>query len=133
MDPGAAQFARLEHFAAVVTGDPAAVRLDEAALAMAAVLRARSTDGAVEVLDELAAGCKDRSLAGLRSHLYDELGFAGDAEQYDDPRNSFLDVVLDRRRGLPILLATVVIEVGRRCDVPCMGIGMPMHFLVRGG
>src|SRR5262245_2558476 len=44
MDPGAAQFARLEHFAAVVAGDPSAVRLDEAALAMAAVLRSRPTD-----------------------------------------------------------------------------------------
>ncbi len=131
MDPGAAQFARLEHFAEVVTGDPAAVRLDEAALAMAAVLRARPTDGAADVLDEMAAGCVDRSLDGLRRHIFDELGFAGDAEHYDEPRNSLLDVVLDRRRGLPILLATVVIEVGRRCEVPCVGIGMPMHFLVR--
>jgi regulator of sirC expression with transglutaminase-like and TPR domain len=131
MDPGAAQFARLEHFAAVVTGDPAAVRLDEAALALAAVLRAQPTDHAAGALDELAAGCPDRSLDGLRRHLYDALGFAGDAAHYDDPRNSFLDVVLERRRGLPILLATVVIEVGRRCAVPCVGIGMPMHFLVR--
>jgi regulator of sirC expression with transglutaminase-like and TPR domain len=131
MDPGAAQFGRLDHFAAVVAGDAASVRLDEAALAMAAVLRARPTDGAAERLDELAAGCTERSLDGLRHHLFEELGFAGDAEHYDDPRNSFLDVVLDRRRGLPILLATVMIEVGRRCDVPCMGIGMPMHFLVR--
>ena len=71
------------------------------ALAMAAVLRARPTDGAADLLDELAAGCTDRSLDGLRDHIYDELGFAGDAEQYDDPRNSFLDVVLERRRGLP--------------------------------
>ena len=131
MDPGAAQFARLEHFEQVVSGDPGAVRLDEAALAMAAVLRARSTAAAADVLDELAAGCTDRTLDGLRHHLYDELGFAGDAAQYDEPRNSFLDVVLARRRGLPILLATVVIEVGRRSGVPCVGVGMPMHFLVR--
>jgi len=131
MDPGAAQFARLAQFATVVAGDPAAVRLDDAALAMAAVLRARPTDAAAELLDELAAGCTDHSLDGLRRHLYEELGFAGDAEHYDSPHNSFLDVVLARRRGLPILLATVVIEVGRRCQVPCVGIGMPMHFLVR--
>jgi regulator of sirC expression with transglutaminase-like and TPR domain len=131
MDPGAAQFARLAHFANVVAGDPAAVRLDEAALAMAAVLRARPTDGAAEVLDELAAGCTDRSFEGLRHHVFEDLGFAGDAEHYDEPRNSFLDVVVARRRGLPILLATVVIEVGRRSGVPCVGIGMPMHFLVR--
>src|SRR5262245_56915668 len=99
MDPGAAQFGRLDHCAAVVAGDPATVRLDEAALAVAAVLRARSTDGAAERLDELAAGCTNRSLDGLRRHLFEEIGFAGDAEHYDDPRNSFLDVVLDRRRG----------------------------------
>jgi regulator of sirC expression with transglutaminase-like and TPR domain len=131
MDPGATQFARLAHFATVVAGDPAAVRLDDAALSMAAVLQARDTAPAAGILDELAAGCTSRSLDGVRRHLFDDLGFAGDAEQYDAPRNSFLDVVLARRRGLPILLATVVIEVGRRCGVPCVGIGMPMHFLVR--
>jgi regulator of sirC expression with transglutaminase-like and TPR domain len=131
MDPGAAQFARLEHFASVVGGDATAVRLDDAALAVAAVLRARPTEAARDVLDELATGCADRSLDGLRRYLFDELRFGGDAEHYDDPRNSFLDVVLARRRGLPILLATVMIEVGRRCGVPCVGVGMPMHFLVR--
>ena len=59
MDPGAAQFARLEHFASVIGGDPAAVPLDDAALAMAAVLRARPTEAAHAVLDELAAGCAE--------------------------------------------------------------------------
>jgi regulator of sirC expression with transglutaminase-like and TPR domain len=131
MDPGAAQFARLDHFAAVVAGDPTAVPLDAAALALAAVLRSRPTDDAFGVLDEMAAGCRERTLDGLRRHVHEELGFAGDAQRYDDPRNSFLDVVLERRRGLPILLATVLIEVGRRAGVPCVGVGMPLHFLVR--
>ncbi len=79
----------------------------------------------------MAAACTDHTLDGLRHCLYDELGFSGDRRQYDDPRNSLLDVVLERRQGLPILLAAVVIEVGRRVGVPCVGIGMPMHFLVR--
>jgi regulator of sirC expression with transglutaminase-like and TPR domain len=131
MDPGAAQFARLAHFEEVVAGDPLAVRLDAAALAMSAVLRARATDDALIVLDALAAGCTDRTLEGVRRHLFDDIGFSGDRRQYDDPRNSLLDVVLVRRQGLPILLATVVIEVARRVDVPVVGIGMPMHFLVR--
>jgi regulator of sirC expression with transglutaminase-like and TPR domain len=131
MDPGAEQFARLARFHDLLTGDPDAVPLAEAALAMSAVLRARPADDAFGVLDELAASCADHTLEGLRRHLYDELGFGGDQRHYDDPRNSLLDVVLERRRGLPILLATVVIEVGRRIDVPCVGIGMPMHFLVR--
>jgi regulator of sirC expression with transglutaminase-like and TPR domain len=82
-------------------------------------------------LDELAAGCRDTTFDGLRRHLFDDLGFGGDRHEYDHPRNSFLDVVLERRRGLPILLATVMIEVGRRAGVPLVGVGMPMHFLVR--
>jgi regulator of sirC expression with transglutaminase-like and TPR domain len=131
MDPGAEQFARLDRFAAVVAGDPAAVPLDEAALAMSAVLRSRPTDAARGVLDELAAACPDASLEGVRRYLYGDLGFVGDRQHYDQPRNSFLEVVLERRRGLPILLATVVIEVGRRVGVPFVGIGMPLHFLVR--
>jgi regulator of sirC expression with transglutaminase-like and TPR domain len=132
MDPGGAeQFSRLARFAELVAGDPAGVPLDRAALAMAAVLRSRPTDAGIAMLDELAAACPERTFPGLRRYVYEDLGFAGDREDYDDPRNSFLDVVLERRRGLPILLATVVIEVGRRADVPVVGIGMPLHFLVR--
>lgn len=131
MDPGGEQFARLGHFAGLMDGDAAAVPLGAAALAMSAVLQSRATWSANGVLDELAAGCSARTFEGVRRHLYDELGFAGDEEQYDHPRNSFLDVVVERRRGLPILLATVVIEVAARVGVGAVGIGMPLHFLVR--
>jgi regulator of sirC expression with transglutaminase-like and TPR domain len=135
MDPGGAHlgpFERLDRFAALVgRGTPDAVPLDAAALAMAAVLRARPTDHALAALDDLAAGCDDASFEGVRAHLFDRLGFQGDSSDYDHPRNSFLDVVLERRRGLPILLATVTIEVARRVGVGVVGVGMPMHFLVR--
>lgn len=135
MDPGgehAEQFARLDRFAELVsTGAADAIPLDHAALAMSAVLRSRPTDGALTVLDELAAGCTDATFEGVRTHLFDRLGFGGDRGEYDHPRNSFLDVVLERRRGLPILLATVMIEVGRRVGVPIVGVGMPLHFVVR--
>ena len=57
-------------------------------------------------------------------------GLRGDAEDYDDPRNSFLDQVLERRRGLPIALATLTLAVARRAEVPMEGIGMPGHFVV---
>jgi regulator of sirC expression with transglutaminase-like and TPR domain len=57
-------------------------------------------------------------------------GFRGDAEDYDDPRNSFLDQVLERRCGLPIALATLTLAVARRAGVPMAGIGMPGHFVV---
>lgn len=57
-------------------------------------------------------------------------GFAGDSEDYDHPRNSMLDGVLERRRGLPILLSVLYAEVGRRAGVPLRGVGLPGHFVV---
>src|SRR5690606_13265031 len=63
--------------------------------------------------------------------LFRSLGFAGDVEDYGNPRNSLLDSVLDRRRGIPITLAVVLIEVARRAGVALEGVGMPGHFLVR--
>ena len=122
---------RLDRFARLVAGDPTLVPLDRAALALAGVLRGRTAEApALAALDELAAGVPERTFAGLRRHLYDDIGFTGDGRRFDDPVNSFLDLVLRRRRGLPILLATVMIEVGRRAGVGVVGIGMPMHFLV---
>jgi regulator of sirC expression with transglutaminase-like and TPR domain len=58
------------------------------------------------------------------------MGLRGD-DDYDDPRNSFLDQVLARRRGIPISLSVVLIEIGRRCGLRLQGVGMPGHFLVR--
>lgn len=131
MDPGAEQFARLDRFASLVAGGAGDVRLDRTALAMASVLRARPVDGALDELDGLAADCRATTFDELRRYLFEDLGFGGDAEHYDEPCNSFLDVVLQRRRGLPILLATVMIEVGRRVGIGVEGVGMPLHFLVR--
>ena len=59
-----------------------------------------------------------------------EKGFAGDRDDYDDPRNSFLHTVLERRRGLPILLSALTIAVAKRIDVPIAGVGLPGHFIV---
>jgi regulator of sirC expression with transglutaminase-like and TPR domain len=131
MEVGGEQFARLEWFRALLAENPTGVPLDRAALAIAAVLRSRDVDGTMATLDELAAGCPEPTFEALRHHLYDELDFRGPTGEYDDPRHSMLDLVVDHRRGLPILLATVMIEVGRRAGVPVVGIGMPMHFLVR--
>ena len=57
-------------------------------------------------------------------------GLRGDAEDYDDPRNSFLDQVLERRRGLPIALAALTLAVARRTGTAMEGIGLPGHFVV---
>jgi len=67
----------------------------------------------------------------LNQFVFDELGFSGDEQDYYDPRNSYLNEVLDRRLGNPISLAVVQIELARRLGVPLEGISFPGHFLVR--
>ncbi|HZZ51932.1 MAG TPA: transglutaminase-like domain-containing protein [Pseudonocardia sp.] len=104
--------------------------LDRAALALAA-----GADPALDMakwlgqLDALAEGVTD--LDGLLHRLFVREGFAGNTANYYDPRNSLLPYVLTRRLGIPITLAVVCMEVGRRAGVPIEGVGMPGHFLVR--
>lgn len=69
-----------------------------------------------------------RALADL---LHGEHGFAGNTEAYYDPRNSYLNDVLDRRLGIPITLSALYLVIGRRLGLPLEGVGMPGHFLVR--
>jgi regulator of sirC expression with transglutaminase-like and TPR domain len=114
--------------------------LDELVLAMAAEFRTVDRPAAVWLLDALGAELAqdlqgaDRSppaeAAACAELLGRRHGFAGDREQYDDPRNSMLDVVLERRRGLPILLSVVYVEVARRAGVALAGVGLPGHFVV---
>ncbi|HLI28916.1 MAG TPA: transglutaminase-like domain-containing protein [Chloroflexota bacterium] len=78
----------------------------------------------------LSAPPPDGRLRVLNGYLFDELGFRGNAADYYDPRNSFLNEVLDRRIGIPITLAVVHLEVGWRLGLPLAGVGMPGHFLV---
>lgn len=97
-------------------------------------------DSEVRRLDELARQLAPRvgveqgvagRLAALRSFLVEDCGFRGNQQDYYDPRNSFLNDVLTRRTGLPITLAVVYIEIGRRVGVPLFGVGLPGHFLVK--
>src|SRR5207245_8604754 len=81
-------------------------------------------------LDGLSLACPDH-LPGLRTYLFDDLGFRGDTENYYDQRNSFLNEVMRRRRGIPISLSVLAMEVGRRRGVPLVGVGLPGHFLAR--
>jgi regulator of sirC expression with transglutaminase-like and TPR domain len=64
-------------------------------------------------------------------YLYEELGFHGNTTDYYDPKNSFLNEVLDRRTGIPISLALVLTEVCRRVEIDARGVSFPGHFLVR--
>jgi regulator of sirC expression with transglutaminase-like and TPR domain len=67
----------------------------------------------------------------LNRYLFDELQFAGNEADYGDPRNSFLNEVIDRRTGIPITLSLVYMEVARRAGLPIEGINFPGHFLLR--
>ena len=87
---------------------------------------------AEQIRDEIR-GAVDPRAAGtaLTTFLYERERFRGNADDYYDPRNSFLNEVLDRRTGLPITLSILYIEVGARLGLNVRGIGLPGHFLVK--
>ncbi len=70
-------------------------------------------------------------VAALNAVLFGEQGFRGNSEHYFDPDNSYMDRVIDRRRGIPITLCCLYQFVARRLGLPVVGIGMPGHFLCR--
>ena len=72
-----------------------------------------------------------RAIAALNTVLFKELGFEGNRDEYYDPRNSFLNDVIARKRGIPITLAVIYIEVARRVGLSLDGVGFPGHFLVK--
>ena len=78
----------------------------------------------------VGAGAEDRVIA-LNEFLFADLGFSGNADNYYDPRNSYLNEVIDRRRGIPITLSVLYMEIGRRVELPLRGVSFPGHFLVR--
>jgi regulator of sirC expression with transglutaminase-like and TPR domain len=80
---------------------------------------------------DLFSGAAPREVAQLLRVVYGELGFCGNTDDYYDPRNSFLNEVIDRRTGIPITLAVVLVEIARRAGLTAYGIGFPGHFLVR--
>ncbi len=92
----------------------------------------RRLDGlAASVAPDLAAFRSPvDALARLRALFQDE-GLRGNTEDYFDPRNSFLDQVLERRTGIPLTLSIVYLEIGWRCGLPLVGVGFPGHFLVK--
>lgn len=75
-------------------------------------------------------GTEERVMA-LNQFLFEELGYRGNVDDYYDPRNSYLNEVLERRTGIPITLAIVYMELGRRIGLPLEGVSFPGHFLVR--
>src|SRR4030095_10030132 len=83
---------------------------------------------------QLQPDAAERPLEAIKSinyQLFEIEGFRGNREDYYDPRNSFLNDVLDRKTGIPITLSVLYMEVGRRIGLKIEGVGMPGHFIVK--
>ncbi len=88
----------------------------------------------VKQLDDLAQGCPDRGdVAAVVDHVFGTSGFTGDRAAYYSPDNSLIHRTIHRGRGIPLTLAAVASEVGRRLDVDLRPIGMPGHVLLGAG
>jgi regulator of sirC expression with transglutaminase-like and TPR domain len=92
-----------------------------------------------EILDEWADRVEERVMRSvgvdrarvLMEFLADEIGLTGNRDDYDDPNNSYLNRVIDRRLGIPISLAVIALSMADRLAIPLYGVGMPAHFLVK--
>ena len=119
-----------EAFAKWAASDP--VPLDRAALAIAAHCRGEDIDlaGTLTELDRLGAAVREPIPEAVIELLFAREGFGPNRGRFADPANSYLDLVVSRRLGIPITLAVVTIEVARRAGIALHGVGMPGHFLV---
>ena len=130
-----------ERWKEIAAGPESDIDLVEAALLIAAhEYPSLDVPAYLARMDRIAATLKGRlrrdigpveSIVALNRYLFEELGFSGDAREYYDPRNSFLNEVLDRKLGIPITLAVVYIEVGRHVGLALHGVSFPGHFLVK--
>jgi len=96
--------------------------------------QARVAEAPVLDEDEVPTGVDPQRYAqvmALNQYLFGEMRFVGNERHYEDPRNSFLNEVLERRTGIPITLALLYIEIARRAGVPVEGVNFPGHFLLR--
>jgi regulator of sirC expression with transglutaminase-like and TPR domain len=128
-------------FAELLGRDDHEIPLDRAALLIAAAEYPNlDVDAACATLDGYAERLRSRLFGRdapeqqahvIAELLHGELGFGGNPGAYYDPRNSYLNEVLDRKLGIPISLSAVYLEVGRRAGLALEGVGMPGHFLVR--
>lgn len=130
-----------EHWQQIAAAPDDQVNLAEAALVIAAGEYPDLDIGAyLERIADMAARLRRRlrqditpteTLIALNHYLFEELGFTGNGAEYYDPRNSFLNQVIDRKLGIPITLSLVYIEIGRRVGLALHGVSFPGHFLVK--
>jgi regulator of sirC expression with transglutaminase-like and TPR domain len=130
-----------DRFAELLARDEAEIDLARACLMIAEdAYPGLDIEGYLGEIERLAARLRGRLAPGvgaeervvaLNRFLFDELGFSGNADHYYDPRNSYLNEVLDRRTGIPITLSVLYMEIGRRVGLALEGVSFPGHFLVR--
>jgi regulator of sirC expression with transglutaminase-like and TPR domain len=131
----------LERLNELVRGPDQDLDLAEAALLLATTeYPALDVPAYLAQLDELAARLSERlphtadleqRVVSLNEFLFEELGFSGNTDNYYDPRNNFLNEVLDRKLGIPITLCILYMEIGRRVGLELEGVSFPGHFLVK--
>lgn len=133
MESGSPSSALIERFSHLVEMG-STLPLDETTLVIAAALAPQDhvdIDHNLELLDQLAASVPDASVAALSWTLFaGTRAFIGNRQDYYAAANSLLHRVLADRRGIPISLSVLAIEVGRRCGLALSGVGMPAHFIV---
>ena len=133
--------AALEHFSESLSREDDKIDLARACLQIAEdAYPGLDVDGYLGEIERFAKRLRARiaieaapeeRVVALNEFLYDDLGFSGNAENYYDPRNSYLNEVLDRRTGIPITLSVLYMEIGRRIGLEFEGVSFPGHFLVR--
>src|SRR5919106_3799989 len=131
----------LEAFAEVVARDDARIDLAQACLMIAQdAYPSLDIDRYLGEIERMALrlraklpqtyGAEERIVA-LNQFLFEDLGYWGNTDDYYDPRNSYLNEVIDRKTGIPISLSILYMELGRRIGLPLEGVSFPGHFLVR--
>ena len=133
--------AQVERWERIASAPPQEVSLAEGALLIAAgEYEGLDVDHYLKRIDEMGGTLRRRlrsdistteALLALNRYVFEELGFSGNADDYYDPRNSYLNEVIDRKLGIPITLAVLYIEIGRRIGLPLQGVSFPSHFLVK--
>jgi regulator of sirC expression with transglutaminase-like and TPR domain len=88
-------------------------------------------DGMAHEARTYLRGSLESRVKGLCRYLFHEMGFRGNTQEYYDPRNSYLNEVLDRRTGIPITLSAVALAVAKRAGLQVVGVGLPGHFVAK--
>jgi regulator of sirC expression with transglutaminase-like and TPR domain len=130
----------LDYFAALVADDQQFSQLEAAVAVAHAVEPDLDVQGVLSAIDALAVKLKNRVAADtaplqrlryLNRYFFQELGFAGNVNDYYAPENSYLHCVLDSRRGIPITLALIYIEIAQQIGLEARGVSFPGHFLIK--